>query len=85
MSNRSKSKREAKAAAALERRAEVASRKREQRERLRTKHSQPVTLRERLWATLDGAWYVLGGPLVWIFRRGPIFRNRRQKGSQSGA
>ena len=85
MSNRSKSKREELEAAALARCAAVATRKREQRERFRTKYSRAATLREKLWAVLDGAWYVFGGPLVWIFHRGPIFRSRHRKSTRSGA
>jgi hypothetical protein len=85
MSNRGRSKREKLAAAALQRRADIDMRKRKQREGFRTKYSSSTTLREKLRALLDGAWYILGGPLVWIFHRGPIFRDRHRKSTRSGA
>jgi hypothetical protein len=85
MSNRGKLKREKLAEAASERREEIAARKREQREPFRAKYSRSTTLREKLWAIADSAWYILGGPLVWVFHRGPIFRNRSRTGTKSGA
>jgi len=77
MSNHSKLKREKLAAATADLRTEIVMRKREQRAKQKAKYADASTRREKLWALFDGVWYILGGPLVWLFHRGPIFRKHR--------
>ena len=83
MTNRSKTKRERLAAASRERHAEISARKRQQRERFRSSHAAQTSLREKLLMLVKGAWYVLGGPLVWLLTRGPLFRNRGRADDRS--